>query len=226
MRLIDDADERLFHTVTVAARIGRAGRLVETLMADYDEHWDDPEAAFRYALALVAVIQAAGDDRDKRIGYSRSLEALDDVLEGDPGHWLARYCRLRHRVLIRTGYGRYQEYLADDRGAVAADIDELLRAQAAVPWQPYFTAAYLVAAQFHAGQGEPAAAAELVGAAAARPHRRMPYPALGSILSEPFLILYQGAELPAVRPVVGAMMGELYPDNPAIRSVLRAGLAA
>jgi hypothetical protein len=129
-------------------------------------------------------------------------------------------------VLIRTGYGRYQEYLADDRGAVADDIGTLLRAQEEVPWQPYFAAAYALAAQFHTGQGEPAAAADLISAADQRSRGPMPYPALGFILSEPFLVLYKGAVPPATRRTVGATMGRLYPDNPAIRSVLRAGAAA
>jgi hypothetical protein len=223
MRLVNDADERLFQTVTVAARIGRATRLVQTLMADYDERWDEPEAGFRYALALVALIQADGSDREKRVHYSQSMEALDDVIEGDPGHWLARYCRLRHRVLIRTGYGRYQEYLNDERSEAAEDIDELLRAQEQVPWQPYFAAAFLLGAQFHAGQGEPARAAELISAAGQRPRAPIPYPALGSILGEPFLILYHGAVPPALKTAVAAMTTELFPDNAAIRSVVRAG---
>jgi hypothetical protein len=79
MRLINDADERLFQTVTVAARIGRAERLLPTLLADYDDRWDEPEAGFRYALALIALIQAAGSDREKRARYTQSMEALDDV---------------------------------------------------------------------------------------------------------------------------------------------------
>jgi hypothetical protein len=223
MRLINDADERLFQTVTVAARIGRAERLLPTLLADYDDRWDEPEAGFRYALALIALIQATGSDREKRARYSQSMEALDDVIEGDPGHWLARYCRIRNRVLIRTGYGRYQEYLHDERGQAAEDVDDLLRAQQQVPWQPYFAAAYVLAAQFHAGQGEPARAAELISAADVRPREPMPYPGLGSILSEPFLILYRGAVPPAMKPVVATMTAELFPGDPAIRSALRAG---
>jgi hypothetical protein len=223
MRLINDADERLFHTVTVAARMGRTERVLPTLMAGYDEQWDEPEAGFRYALALVALIQAEGDEREKRARYTRSMEALDDVIEGDPGHWLARYCRIRNRVLIRTGYGRYQEYLHDERGQAAEDVDDLLRAQQQVPWQPYFAAAYVLAAQFHAGQGEPARAAELISAADVPPREPMPYPALGSILSEPFLILYRGAVPPAMKPVVATMTAELFPGDPAIRSMLRAG---
>jgi hypothetical protein len=223
MRLINDADERLFQTVTVAARIGRAGRLMPALMADYDEQWDEPEAGFRYALALIALIQADGSEREKRARYTQSMEALDDVIEGDPGHWLARYCRVRHRVLIRTGYGRYQEYLNDEREEAAEDIGELLGAQEQVPWQPYFAAAYMLAAQFHAGQGEPAQAADLINAADAHPRARMPYPGLGSILSEPFLILYHGAVPAAMKPVVATLTAELFPGDPGIRSILRAG---
>jgi hypothetical protein len=65
--------------VTVAARIGRAERLLPSLLADYDDRWDEPEAGFRYALALIALIQAAGSDREKRARYTQSMEALDDV---------------------------------------------------------------------------------------------------------------------------------------------------
>jgi hypothetical protein len=222
MRLINDVDERLFQTVTAAARMGRTERLLPTLMAEYDEQWDEPEAGFRYALALVALIQAEGSEREKRARYTQSMEALDDVIEGDPGHWLARYCRARNRVLIRTGYGRYPEYLGEERDEAAADIGELLRVQQQVSWRPYFAAASVLAAQLHAALGEPEHAAELVDAAAVPPREPIPYPALRSILSEPFLILYHGAVPPAKKPVLATMTAELFPGDPAIQSMVRA----
>jgi len=225
MRLINDGDEQLFHTVTLAARLGRSGKLISTLMTAYDDQWDDPEAGFRYALALVAMIQAGGTDQEKRAGYTQSMEALDDVLDGDPGHWLARYCRIRHRVLIRTGYGRYQEYLYDERGKAAEDIGELLRGQEHEPWQPYFTAATILAAQFHAGQGDQARAADLIRDASAGHQGRMPYPALGTIMSEPFRILGQGDLPPPMKELVAATMTALFPDRPAVRPAARIAVA-
>lgn len=226
MRLIDDGDERLFQTAAVAARLGRAERILTALMADYDDNWDDPEAGFRYGLSLVAIIQSGGADQQKRTWYTQSLEALDDVVDGDPGHWPARYCRIRHRVLIRTGYGRYQEYLNDELGKVTDDIGELLHRQAQVPWQPYFAAGQLLAAQFHAGRGDHARAAELAAAAAAAGSGPVPYQALGSILSEPMLVLYHGSVPPPVKADVAAVMARLFPGNPAIRATLRTAAPA
>jgi tetratricopeptide (TPR) repeat protein len=223
MRLVQADDERLFHTVTVAARLGRSGKLTQRLLADYDEYWDDPEAAFRYALALVAMIQASGSDQEKRANYTQSMEALDDVVEIDPGHWLARYCRARHRVLIRTGYGRY---LADERGKALDDLQELLQRQEQVPWQPYFTVAYLLAAQFHAGQGDQAQATRLISEAGERPRERVPYPALGSIMSDAGRVLYHGAVPPSLKAVVGTTMARLFPGQSPIRSTVRAGATA
>jgi hypothetical protein len=223
MRLINDGDERLFHTVTVAARLGRSGRIIKTLMADYDEYWDDPEAGFRYALALIAMIQAGGSEQDKRTRYTQSMEALDDVIDSEPGHWLARYCRARHRVVIRTGYGRYQEYLNDERDQAVEDTEELLRGQEQVDWQPYFVAGYMLAAQFHAGQGDPQRAAALISKAGGRPRGTVPYPTLGSILREPFLILRHGTLPAAAKAVVGATMADLFPGSPARRPVAPAG---
>ncbi|MEV0135700.1 hypothetical protein AB0H83_45560 [Dactylosporangium sp. NPDC050688] len=223
MRLIDGGDDRLFHTATVAARLGRAEKILEPLLADYDDNWDDPEAGFRYGLALVAVIQAGGTDQQKRDWYTRSMEALDDVVEGDPEHWLARYCRIRNRVLIRTGYGRYQEYLNDELGKVADDVQQLLHRQEQVPWQPYFAAGLLLAAQFHAGQGDQARAADLVAGAASRDGGPVPWRSLGTIMSEPMLVLYHGSLPPPVKSQIVAAMLRLFPGSPAVRSTVRAG---
>ncbi|WP_432994635.1 hypothetical protein [Dactylosporangium sp. CA-233914] len=222
MRLFNDGDERLFHAVTVAVRLGRSAKLVKALAADYDEYWDDPEAGFKYALALVAAMQAGGTEQRNHDRYAKSLEALDDVLDGMPEHWPARYCRVRHRVLVRTGYGRYQEYAGDDRDKVAEDLASLLHGQQQdQPWQPYFTAAAMLAAQFHAGQGDQAQAAALIDDAAGRPRAPIPYPALGAILVDPFLTLFHGSAPPPQRATVGAVMAALFPANPAVQATIR-----
>jgi hypothetical protein len=223
MRLIDDGDERLFYTMTVAARLGRADRIVPSLLADYDEHWDDPEASFRYALALVAMIEAHRNEQETYANYRMSMEALDDVIESVPGHWLARYCRLRHRVLIRTGFGKFQEYLHDERDQALADARELLRHQEQVPWQPYFSAACLLAAKLYIGQGDQPQAARLVDDAGERPHAKVPYPALASLMVAPCLVLYHDAIPPPMKAVVGTTMARLFPDHPAVRSALATG---
>lgn len=224
MRLIGSDDEQLFHTVTIAARLGKANRIVDRLAAAYDENWEDPETGFRYALALIAVLQVSSDDLAKHAGYTQSMEALDDVLASSPDHWLARYCRARLRAVIPTSYGNLREYLGGEQGKALADVEELLRGQEAVAWQPYFAAAYVLAAQVYAGQGDEAGAAKRLGEAVDRPRAALRYAALGSLLSEPFLTLYHGG----ARQLAGAvapLMADLFPDNPAVAAALRAAAA-
>ena len=224
MRLIGGDDEQLFHTVTIAARLGKSDRIVDRLAAAYDENWDDPETGFRYALALIAVLQVSKDDLAKHAGYTQAMEALDDVLAASPEHWLARYCRARLRAVIPSSYGNLREYLGGEQGKALADIEELIRSQEGVAWQPYFAAAYVLAAQVSAGQGDEAAATERLGEVGGRPRAALRYAALGSLLSEPYLTLYHSG----ARRLAGAvapMMADLCPDNPVVAAALRAAAA-
>ena len=58
MRLITTADENLYQAVFLAAKFGRAGKLVDPFQKAYEDEWDNPEVSFRYALALMATLHS------------------------------------------------------------------------------------------------------------------------------------------------------------------------
>jgi hypothetical protein len=226
MHLIDDGDEQLFSTVIVAARLGKSDRIIDALEAEYDERWDQPETIFRYALAQVAMVRAHNTELQRRASYAKSLAALDEVLAFESEHWLARYCRARHRILIRTGYGQYPTYLSEERDKAAEDIELLLQGQEHQPWQPYFASLLMLAAQFHAELGEPGRATEMIADAAARPRLPIRFAALGVILGEPFTTLSHGQLPQQAKATVAMLMTAAFPGTTIARSTVRAGTGA
>lgn len=221
MRLITQADEDLFHTVTVATKLGRSKGIIDRLSARYADEWDNAEAAFPYALAMVAVLQASGTDFEKHAGYTEVTETLGDVLYAEPDHWLARYCRTRIRALIPTSYSVYRNYVQGERGKAVRDADELIERQSRVPAQPYFAAAYLLAARMAENREDTDRVEQLISQAAAGPAEPIAFPALAAMLCEPFVACYTEPSTPA-RALVGELMSALFPDVPAVRKALDA----
>lgn len=220
MRLIGQADEDLFHTVTVATKLGRASAIIERLSTRYADEWDNAEAGFPYALAMVAVLQTSGTDFEKHAGYTEVIETLGDVLYADPDHWLARYCRVRIRALIPTSYSVYRNYVEGERGKAVRDVDELIERQSQVPPQPYFACAHLLAARMALANGaDTDRAARLIAQAAAGPAQPVRFPALAAMLCEPFVACYTEPAAPA-REQLGELMSALFPDVPAVRRTL------
>jgi len=223
VRPISQQDEELFRTVFVAAKMGRADALVARLGDRYTEEWDNPEAGFPYALALMAALNADAKraqtvDANGQSGYLQLIETLDDVLYNVPDHWLGRYCRVTIRVLLPAFSAAYQEYLSEERAKLHADLTELLDRQSHARWQPYFACTCLVAARLahEDGQGD-ARTEEFVDRAAGGPARPIPFPTLGAVLAQPFLVAYAIPDFPA-RPRVGALMSTLFPDLAAARA--------
>ena len=227
MRPISQHDEELFRTVFVAARMGRADAVVARLGDRYAEEWDNPEAGFPYALALMAALNADATraraiDAHGQSGFLQLIETLDDLLYNVPDHWLARYCRVTIRVLLPATSQAYQEYLSEERAKLHTDLTELLDRQSHARWQPYFACPCLVAARLAHEDGQGAARTEeFVDRAASGPARPIPFPTLGAFLAQPFLVAYGIADFPA-RPRVGALMSTLFPDLKAARALVGA----
>jgi hypothetical protein len=228
VRPISQPDEELFRTVFVAAKMGRADALVARLAGRYAEEWDNPEAGFPYALALMAALTADASraqavDANGQSGFLQLIETLDDVLYNLPDHWLGRYCRVAIRVLLPATSEVYPEYLSEERTKLHADLTELLDRQSQARWQPYFASTCLVAARLaHASGQDAARVEEFVDRAASGPARPIPFPTLGAFLAQPFLVAYGIADFPA-RPRIGALMSTLFPDLPAARALVGAG---
>lgn len=219
MRLINGADEEMFQTVTLATKLGKADRVIERLSERSLEEWDNPEAGFPYALATMAALQASGSDLEKHAGYYEAIGTLTDVLENCPDHWLASYCRVRLRSLVPAEYGLYRDYLSNEQDTALAEAAALIEAQSTVEWQPYFASPYLLAAHLHLNRGQDDTAGDLVRRAAERPTGPVGLPALGAILSEPFVAVHQRTG-PRLRDVVGRLMSELFADQSAVRTEL------
>jgi hypothetical protein len=227
MRLITWEDEGLFRTVMSAARLGRAGTLIEHLGKRYAEEWDDAEAGLPYALAMVAALQTgalfpeSAGPRQHGTTYDELTETLEDVLYVAPDHWLARYCRVFVRVLLPTSGGREARFARDEHAKARTDIAELIALQRRAPWQPYFSCAYVVAARLAAeGDYGDASAGQLIAEACDKPNGPIPFRMLGSIMCPSFIALHANPDLPE-RARLGALMATLFPNEPAVTAALR-----
>jgi hypothetical protein len=219
VRLITTADDDLYEAVRVAARLGRAQPLLDTLNERYQDEWDNPEVCFRYALALTATLHTVRSDVDGHRRYNSTMEALGDVLSAAPDHWLARYSRARLRALVPTGFSAYTMFVEHERKMAAEDLTELAGRQSETAWQPYFASTYLQQA-FVASQGADwPAVAGFLDAAGEHPPAPVGLRALGAMLCEPFLALYNLVDADQ-RATVGGLMAAMFADQPAVAAAL------
>jgi len=226
VRLITSADEELFLTASVAGKLGRTRPLVERLQERYDAAPHEPEAAFEYALALTAALPSITSDFEVHAAFGTIVEILGGVVDAAPDHWLARYCRARLRALVPTSYSVFTIYTESELSKAAVDVGDLVRRQSGQPWVSYFASTHLLAAFIQRMADEsgtavdlPMPAAELVGAVTGRPHRPVAFPALGAMLCEPFVALYDLWDGPQ-RARLGEVMAALFPGQPAVERAL------
>jgi hypothetical protein len=213
-------DEQLFSTVLAAARLGRAGAIVDRLSARYEQEWQDPLAGFPYALSLVAQMQIAwaesGVDEGKALAtYSEVIESLGDLLYGAPDHWLGRYLRVRIRTLMMPpDHLDHPKFVIDERARAAQDAQELIVRQATTTWQPWFACSYLLAARlaWESADRDPDRVTELVTTAAARPGSPIPFRSLGAILREGFVWYAHQPDVPE-RDTVSHLASTLFPGR-------------
>jgi len=209
-------DEELFGTVMVAARLGRAGPIVDQLRGRYEQEWDDPRAGFPYALALLALLQSGREDLRGQLNYTEIVETLSDLLYHEPDHWLGRYLRIHTRTLLPVRAEEHQAYVSAERARAAEDAAELIERQAKADWQPWFPCPYLLAARLAWEDDERDRVPALVSAAAAGPGAPVPFRALGGLLCEGFLWYDAQPGVPERGPA-RALMQALFADQPAVR---------
>ncbi|BCJ76014.1 hypothetical protein CS0771_55580 [Catellatospora sp. IY07-71] len=218
------ADEELFSTALMAARLGRARPIVAQLRKRYEKEWDDPLSGFPYALSMVAMLVSGRDDHHE-FDYTEVVETLSDLLYQEPGHWLARFLRIHTRTLLPVETDEHKVYIAAERTRAAADVAELISRQAETAWQPWFACAYLLAARLEwEGDRDEATAAGLIEAAAAQPASPIGFHSLGGVMCAPFVWYYGEPDAPA-RETLGRLMGTLFPDQPTVRRLRSAGAA-
>jgi hypothetical protein len=221
---ITRGDEELFGTVMVAARLGRAGPIVDQLRERYEREWDDPRAGFPYALALLALLQSGREDLRTGVNYTEIVETLSDLLYHEADHWLGRYLRIHTRTLLPVRAKEHQAYVTAERTRAAEDAAELIERQAKADWQPWFACPYILAARLAWEADDRDRVPALVSAAAARPGAPVPFRALGGLLCEAFIWYDSEPDVPE-RDTAGALMETLFGDQPAARRA-RIGRAA
>jgi len=220
---ITHADEELFGTVVIAARLGGARAIVERLSARYEQEWADPRAGLPYALSMLALLRSGRQDLRDQLHYTEIVETLGDLLYHEPDHWLGRFLRIHTRLLLPADAGEHRHYIAAERARAAQDADELIARQARAAWQPWFACPYLLAARlaWESGDRDRDRVAALVSAAAAgaadatRPGEPVRFRALGGVMCEAFLWYHNQPGMPE-HDTVGAMMDTLFPDQPAV----------
>lgn len=219
MRLITTADDNLYQAVFVAAKFGRAGKLVDRFQQASEDQWDNAEISFEYALALMATLHTIRSDVDGHQAYHVAMESLGDVLSSAPDHWLARYSRARLRALVPTGFSVYKMFVDHERTMANEDLHRLAECQSAEPWQPYFASTYLLLAFVASHTGDWPAVHGHIEAARAQPAAPVGLAALGAMLCEPFLALH-GIVDAADQAAVADLMRTLFPDQPAVTAAL------
>jgi hypothetical protein len=224
MRLIQTADDELFEAVSLAGKLGRAERLVEGFEKRHDEHPDDADAAFSYALALLAVLPTAGSETEAHGRFHAAADALDLVLAAVPDHWLARYLRIRLRCLQVDSRSALRVQADAELGKANSELDELMELQSQAAWQPYFSSVLLLAARLTdlTQQSGPAAdrVAELTARAERNPGRRIPFRALETLLREPFDTSHRSAAEPGRRTATAQPKPAPAPETLAGRQLL------
>lgn len=228
---ITRADEELFGTVLVAARLGRAHRIVEDLRVRYEEDWEDPLAGFPYALSMLAQLQVSPEGTEVGM-FAKLVETLGDVVYGTPDHWLGRYLRIRMRSLIpldhSEGYERYQRiagpypelhdsyraFAEAEKARAGTDVEELIARQSASAWQPWYACTYLLAArlEWESADRDPDRVAQLAAQATAAPGAPIPFRALGTVLCEAFVWYCHEPDVPGREAVVRTLRA-LFPAN-------------
>lgn len=219
MRLITRADDELYGLASVAAKLGRTGKLLDRLGSAYASSPDDAEAAFAYALARMAMLPVVGAEFEAHAGFTELVEAFGRVLAIEPGHWLARYGRARLRALIPSSYGAFTVQVSGELTNAAQDLDELLAYQAGTGWQPYFASTHALAAMVGHLSGDADRCATHLAALVECPVAPVGLPALGALLCEPVVTLYATSVEPD-RQRLGALMAELYGDQAAVARAL------
>jgi hypothetical protein len=217
------ADDELFSTVTAAARLGRADKIVARLSERYGQEWGSPMAGLPYALSMVALMQidltSAGlEERTAVYNYGEIIESLGDLLYGVPDHWLGRYLRVRMRTMMMPpSHAEYPEFVIEERARAAADAADLITRQAGADWQPWFAATYLLAArlEWESPERDVDRVRQLVTEAAAHPATPITLRALASLLREPFLWYLNQPELPD-RQAVSRMLAALFSGQRAV----------
>ncbi len=216
MDQISKADDDLFGLASTAAKLGRAGRLLDRLADAHHADPADPVAASRYGLALMATVRPG---IEAHAGFTTAIEVFGQVLAGTPEHWLARYSRARLRALVPSSYGSFTVQVPDELGKAEEDLDILCTQQAAVPAQPYFASAHALAAVVARLTGDESGQRRRAHVAALSRCPRIParLPALGAMLCEPLVTLYAAGLDPPEREPVGELMSALYGDQRAVR---------
>lgn len=213
------ADEQLFGTALMASRMGRVRPILAKLRKRYEEEWDNPQAGFPYALAMVGLLMSGREDRLQEFDYTEVVETLSDLLYHEPDHWLGRFLRIQTRTLLPTEADEYKAYITAERTRAAEDAEELIARQAESDWRPWYACAYLLAARLEwEGGRDVDKVAGLITAAAAHPSPPVPFPSLGGIMCEAFVWYYVEPDVPE-RETAGRLMDALFPGQPAARRV-------
>jgi hypothetical protein len=215
---ITRGEEELFSTALMAARLGRARPIVAQLRKRYEQQWDDPEAGFPYALAMVAMLMSGRDDHQE-FDYTEVVETLGDLLYQQPEHWLGRFLRIHMRTLLPAQADEYPAYIAAERTRAAEDAAELIARQAQSDWQPWYACTYLLAARLAwEGDHDTDRAGGLVKAAATQPASPIVFASLGGVMCEAFVWYYSESGAPE-RETAGRLMDALFPAQPAARRI-------
>jgi hypothetical protein len=219
MRLIARADDELYGLASVAAKLGRTGKLLDRLGEAHRSRPDDPEPAFAHALAQMAMLPSIGVEFEAHARFGEIIDAFGQVLAIEPRHWLARYSRARLRALIPSSYGAFTAEVSGELTGAAEDLDDLLAYQAEVEWMPYFASSHALAAMVGHLSGATDRCAAHLAELWKCPPVRVGLPVLGALLCEPLVTLYATSVEPD-RQRLGDLMTALYGNQPVVIGAL------
>ena len=223
MRLITRADDELYSLINTAGKLGRAAKILARLESERDGARNDPEAAGRYALALMGALPGMGSGLDAQARFTDAIQAFGRVLALDPDHWLARYGRARLRTLVPSSYGSYAVQTERELALAGEDLRYLIDLQAQLPAQAYFASTHAAALLVErlAGAQDPDALGRLAQVLRGCPLEPVRLPALGAVLCEPLATIYASGGEERDRETIGTTLVTLYGDQAAAESARR-----
>jgi len=217
----------MVRTINLAMRMSNWKWLLDYLHDRYRSNRANAEASFSYAVCCLALTVYADSDLERHRYFVEVLESLQDTVNSDPEHWLARYYRAMVRLLIPPGYSEVANYIFPEgygEGEAIEDMKVLIQKQGAQALKPpYFACPYIVMAHYYMSHGDQQTALQIFESAVEKiPPGPVQY--LGSVLCQPFVQFYgqlRRAHLNGYAERLKQMMLALFPQEEAISLALK-----
>lgn len=136
---ISPVHEGIFRTVLFLSKMDSKREIVkEKLINEYNKNPKDLNAAFACAFHFLMPSDTV-DLMERKEYVDMAMEIFDNILENEPGNWLARYNKVKLVSLFADNFRNDNE--------IIEDIESLISIQEKSEYKPYFILPYLLLAE-------------------------------------------------------------------------------